>query len=117
MSFISVFGFPSCTSIQSTPLHDRGANPRVELAIVLIWNIIGYIPVLGILAGSARLSGGIRNWSEKKWRPFNSAMIARGVLEIIGAGILLLILDIIVSIGRHLCSNASNTIASQNKHF
>jgi len=62
----------------------------------------GYVPVIGIFTGLADINIG-KDEKDLATRVYG---IARGILEIIGLGILFLIPDAIVSIHRHFCAEA-----------
>ncbi|MCB1181412.1 MAG: hypothetical protein KDK55_05275 [Chlamydiia bacterium] len=67
-------------------------------------NLLGYAPLVGVLPAAIRWGAAYHTWDQKNIRSLNYGMIARGTLEILGAGSLLIIPDLIVSIERHLRS-------------
>lgn len=101
MSAITVLGFHTRKSVSE--LFDN-TDPAKGARVINLVNCVGYIPILGIFVGAMRLFISIRKWNEShSLSSFHAAMIARGTLEIVGGGLLLLIPDLLVSIGRH-CS-------------
>jgi len=63
-------------------------------------NIVGYIPGIGCIPAVIRFIVAISGHADKKHRPFNASIGVRGVFEFLGLGVICLVLDIIVSIGR-----------------
>ncbi|MCB1181411.1 MAG: hypothetical protein KDK55_05270 [Chlamydiia bacterium] len=85
--------------------RDSDAAPikkRNSATVLNLLNVTGYIPVVSIVTGVFRYIMTYNNWKNKHLRPLTYGMMTRGALEIIGAGSLLIIPDLIVSIGRHL---------------
>ena len=88
------FGFHTTKTCKNEfPTHNNAKGNNVG-------NILGYIPVIGILIGAVRIDTARR---ENLSMATKVTMIVRGILEIMGLGLLFLIPDLIVSIGRHLC--------------
>src|ERR1700733_9117293 len=63
----------------------------------------GYLPVFGIFMGVVHICGGA-NKTRNVTLVGRIGLIARGILECIGCGILFLIPDLIVTMHRHCCA-------------
>lgn len=101
MSAITVLGFHTKKSVS-----ELSNNAAKGARLINLVNCAGYFPILGIFVGAMRLCIAIRKWKESHGlSSFHAGLIARGALEIVGGGLLLLIPDILVSIGRH-CSSS-----------
>lgn len=100
MSFSTVFGFhnQSTADKHHLPLPD---GSRIKAYSLNLLHLAGYVPLLGIFAGAMRMLFVHR--SNISNRSYALGMIARGVLEIVGGGLLLAVPDILVSICRHCC--------------
>lgn len=100
MSFISAFGFHNqSTADKHHPRLPDGS--RIRAYSLNILHLAGYVPLLGIFTGAVRMLFVHR--SNTSNRSYALGMIARGVLEIVGGGLLLVVPDILVSICRHCC--------------
>jgi hypothetical protein len=69
--------------------------------VVNALNIAGYFPITGLITGIIRFKASYYGREREEYRKFNYALIGRGIVECLGAGILLFVIDIIVTIGRH----------------
>ncbi len=100
----SMFGFHNARTGAVFQTLDRdGSDVPAYYKRVNVINVVGYLGPLGILTGIARLKGMQADMKMVGFEGMRSATIGRAVVEILCLGILLFIVDIIVSLGRHLC--------------
>lgn len=75
-------------------------------------NLAGALPIVGHLVGVARITEAKRSWNDersKDFKPFLVTQIVRGVLETLGLGILLLLVDVIVTAGRYFAERCGRS--------
>lgn len=95
-NFKDAFGFHTQSMVEQAKPHPKKSYIGWNLL-----NIIGYVPVLGILSALGRLFV-INNQPEDYSFGFLASAAFRAFVETIGGGVLFLIPDIIVTIGRVL---------------
>lgn len=96
-SVSDLFGFHSAKTV--TPEENDSDDTKQGKARTLnAMNIIGYIPIFGIISGIIRFWLAFRHADNAECKV---ALITRAIVEIVGAGLLFAIPDLIVSIGRH----------------
>jgi hypothetical protein len=81
----------------------RGAGTDTEMSLMgNLSYIAGYIPVIGIIAGLFHIVVGrsLQTEEEAESRAFGRVWVVRGILEILGVGILLAPIDIGCTIAR-----------------
>lgn len=91
MFFSTVFGFHNAFSAPQLPNYK----------VFNVSHLLGYIPILGIFTGTMEILSARTDWHASNDRQFEAGLITRGAIEILGGGLLLLIPDILVTIGRH----------------
>lgn len=110
-SISSGFGYHTAQSMKNnTPWHAVDEEEDFHSYIFHnCINSIGYIPILGIVTGILRIIAAVlrSDWSDGA----RATQGIRGLFEISGCGFLMLIPDLIVSIGRHLCSNTAEQLS------
>lgn len=101
ISITNAFGYH--THGTSSPLRDAGVFSNEQHIGLNLINVAGYIPIIGgFQAGYLRLHVA-KNYQENRiTQSFFAIQVARSIFEFLGLGILFLIPDIIVTIGRLL---------------
>jgi len=106
----SIYNFTGYhTSATITAEISSGAN-ACEVNII---KISSYIPIVAIFSGMINIYSGITN--ERLESPLSRVgLVARGILECIGLGLLFLIPDLIVSMHRHFCASPPSLAATHS---
>jgi len=96
-SIYNFTGFHSATSVNAEKIGQKGA---------ITYNLFllsGYVPLFALPLGVLHIYGGC---TDKKVDSLSRVgLVARGILECIGLGLLFLIPDLIVSMHRHFCAS------------
>lgn len=91
----------------------REENVKKTHRIINLMNALGYVPILGTIIGIARIvffqkpNADGESYSRKE-KSFSRFQIARGCIETLSIGIILIIPDIIFSINRALESEVAD---------
>lgn len=88
----------------SATLEKRKYRDNPDMGLI---NFLGYIPLIGMVVGGARIWGRAIEDSDASLGERTYHFI-RGSIEFLGGGLLLLIPDLIVTIGRYLLLNIQN---------